>query len=262
MAEALTRAGWVLARVAGRSPEAASVVEAARRFGAQAAPTPEAGYGVRTVLVATPDGAIADAAAALAPSLETHALVVHLSGAVGVEAFEALTAQRPDVRLATIHPLQTLAGVPDDSRRLAGSWFAVDGDPDARLLVEAVGGRSFSVVDRSLYHATACVASNHLVALLGQVERLAAAAGVPIEAFGPLVDATVANVRRTSAGAALTGPVARGDAATVARHLEALPRDELPAYRALAREALRLTGADDPGLEAALAEPVPQEAAR
>jgi len=98
------------------------------------------------------------------------------------------------------------------------------------------------------------VASNHLVALMGQVERLAEGAGVPVEAFVPLLDATVANVSARGAAASLSGPVARGDAATVARHLDALAPEERPAYRALAREALRLAGRSDGTLEALLAD--------
>lgn len=252
MAEALVRAGWTPARVAGRSPDAPSTLRAAERLGAEAVPVEDVGAGVPVVVLATPDAALAVTAEALAPSLEPGALVVHLAGSVGLEVFDGLGAARPDARVGAVHPLQTLPGRPDDAVRLAGAWFAVEGDPQAQLLVEAVGGRSFAVADRALYHAAACVASNHLVALLGQVERLAEAAGVPAEAFAPLIQATVANVASVGAAGALTGPVARGDAGTVLRHLDALPEDERDAYRVLAREALRLTGRDQPALEAVL----------
>jgi predicted short-subunit dehydrogenase-like oxidoreductase (DUF2520 family) len=88
------------------------------------------------------------------------------------------------------------------------------------------------------------VASNHLVALLGQVERLAADAGVPFDAFLPLVRATLDNVDELGPARALTGPVARGDRGTIARHLDALDEDEVDAYLALAREAARLAGVE------------------
>lgn len=256
IAEALTRAGWKPARVAGRSPHAPSTRRGAERFGAEAVPVGDAGRGVRVVILATPDAAVAATAERVAPSLERHALVVHLAGSLGLEVFDALLTSRPDTRVAAVHPLQTLPGRDDDAHRLAGSWFAVEGDPEAGLLVEAIGGRAFRVADRTLYHAAACVASNHLVALLGQMERLAGAAGVPAEAFGPLIEATLVNVRGAGASGALTGPVARGDAATVARHLDVLAESERPAYRALAREALRLSGRDDPALEDPLTDPV------
>jgi predicted short-subunit dehydrogenase-like oxidoreductase (DUF2520 family) len=116
-----------------------------------------------------------------------------------------------------------------------------------RALAEQAGMRPFTVTPgaRAGYHAAACVASNHLVALLGQVERLAREAGVPFEAFLPLVRASVDNVDELGPAGALTGPVARGDSSTVAAHLDALPDDERAAYRAGALAALRLAGRDD-----------------
>ena len=116
------------------------------------------------------------------------------------------------------------------------------GDPLAGEVVEALGGRAFEVADadRAAYHAAACIASNHLVALLGQVERVAAAVGVPLEAYLDLVRATVDNVADLGPAAALTGPAARGDEATIERHLAALPPDERAAYDALAEAARRL----------------------
>jgi predicted short-subunit dehydrogenase-like oxidoreductase (DUF2520 family) len=100
--------------------------------------------------------------------------------------------------------------------------------------------------DRVLYHAAAVVASNHLVALMGQVERLALAAGVPLEAYLDLADETLANVRALGPRGALTGPAARGDEATIRRHLRALPADERKAYRALAEAARRLATEEAP----------------
>ena len=75
--------------------------------------------------------------------------------------------------------------LPDEQRgaeALRGAWFAVAGDDKILDVVRSLGGRSFTVADerRALYHAAACVAANHLVALMGQVERLADAAGVPL----------------------------------------------------------------------------------
>ena len=120
--------------------------------------------------------------------------------------------------------------------------IATAGDPGIAEVVEDLGGRSFTVEDdaRALYHAAACIASNHLVALLGQVERVGGAAGVPLEAYLALVRETVENVATLGPARALTGPVARGDTATVERHLAALPAAERDAYRALAERAKRL----------------------
>jgi predicted short-subunit dehydrogenase-like oxidoreductase (DUF2520 family) len=94
--------------------------------------------------------------------------------------------------------------------------------------------------DRAAYHAAAAIASNHLVALLGQAERVAASAGVPFEAYLDLVQATVDNVRALGPAAALTGPAARGDRATLDRHRAALAPDERAAYDTMVELARRL----------------------
>ena len=95
------------------------------------------------------------------------------------------------------------------ARRLAGgATFAVAGDPVARQMAESLGGRTVEVADadRAAYHAAACIAANHVVALLGQVERVAAAAGLPLDAFLDLTRAAVDDVGRLGPRGALTGP--------------------------------------------------------
>ena len=242
---ALVARGWDAVTVAGRDPDAESVLKAAAALGARAVPLTEAGTGTDVVIVATPDDTIADASAALAPSLRAGALVLHLSGARPLDEFDALTRARPDVEVGALHPLQSLPSGEVGSARLAGSWCAVDGPPAVERLALSLGMRPFRVApdQRVRYHATACVASNHLVALLGQVERLAADAGVPLDAFLPLARATIDNVDELGATRALTGPVARGDRATVAAHVDSLPDDERATYLALAAAAARLTEA-------------------
>jgi len=167
---------------------------------------------------------------------------VELLGPAGALGLDVL-ALHP--RRASIHPLRSL---PTPTSDLAGAWFAVAGDPLAAEVVADLDGRLVEVDDeaRTAYHAAAVVASNHLVALLGSVERIAAAAGVPLEAFLDLVRGTVDNVELLGPAAALTGPVARGDWDTVARHLEAIPASEREAYEVLAKGAARLAAADLP----------------
>ena len=145
-------------------------------------------------------------------------------------------------RPAALHPLVALPDAETGAARLAdGAWFAVAGDPLVEAVVADLGGQAFMVADedRTRYHAAAVIASNHLVALLGQVERVAPE-GVPLEAFLALVRGTVDNVAALGPAAALTGPVARGDWATVEAHLAALPDDERPAYQAMVDQARRL----------------------
>ena len=121
------------------------------------------------------------------------------------------------------------------------------GDGVAREMAVALDGTAIEVADdnRALHHAAAVIASNHLVALLGQVERVARAAGVPLEAYLDLVRTTVNNVDALGPQEALTGPVARGDWATVARHRAALPAGELAGYDAMVELSQRLVDATD-----------------
>ncbi len=256
VAAALVARGWTAVAVAGRAPDAASTQRAAARFGVPAVAVAEAGRDADLVIVATPDQEIAETAAALAPSLRAGALVIHLSGACPLDELDKLRTARPDVEVGSLHPLQSLPSPELGVARLPGSWCAVEGPASVERLAVSLGLRPFRVAadQRAGYHAAATIASNHLVALLGQAARVADAAGVPPEALLPLVRASVDNVDALGAEAALTGPVARGDADTVARHLDALAPDERAAYRALAREAVRLSGRDDAPLDALLAE--------
>lgn len=255
IARALAARGARVVAVAGRSPDAPSTRSAAARFGAPAVSVAEAGRGASLVVIATPDAAIELAAAALAPSLEPGALVVHLAGSRGVDALQPVAAARGDVEIGALHPLQTLPSPDAGLERLTGAWAAVAGSERVDALATTLGLRPLrvAVTDRPGYHAAACVAANHLVALLAQVERIAGDAGIPLAAFEPLVRATVDNVFELGPQAALTGPVSRGDAGTVARHLDALPAAERDAYRALADAARRLAGVDDAVLAELLA---------
>jgi predicted short-subunit dehydrogenase-like oxidoreductase (DUF2520 family) len=251
VADALVAAGDRCVAVAGR-PGSPSVPRVARRLGAPVSTVAGAGRDADLVVVATPDAALAETAAELAPGLRPGAIVVHLAGSRGVDALAPIAARRPDVVLGALHPLQTLTG---DAAALDGSWAAVAGPPAVRHLARALGLRPFPIAadQRAAYHAAAAVASNHVVALLGQVERLAARAGVPFEAFEPLVHRSVANAFAVGPASALTGPVARGDVETVSRHLDAIGDEEQPTYRTLAEAARRLAGRDEPPLRRVLA---------
>jgi predicted short-subunit dehydrogenase-like oxidoreductase (DUF2520 family) len=255
IAAALVARGARVTAVAGRTLDAPSTRAASARFGAPAVAVHDAGHRASLVVISTPDAAIESAAAALAASLEPGALVVHLAGSRGLDALAPITAARTDVEVGALHPLQTLPSIVAGVAGLAGSWAAVAGSTRVDALADALELRAFRIADadRAEYHAAACLAANHLVALLAQVERIAADAGVPLAAFEPLVRATVDNVFALGPRAALTGPVSRGDVGTVARHLDALPADERDAYRALADVARRLANVDDGALEALLA---------
>ena len=161
------------------------------------------------VLLCVPDTAIADVARALTPG---RAWLGHVSGAT------PLTALAPHERRFSVHPLQTFDRS-GDPHQLDGAWAAVSGETDealavARELAELLGLRQFTLADedRTLYHAGAVFASNYLVTL----QRAAVRLGVPGDALVPLMTRTIEN------GFELTGPIARGDWATVEAHREAI----------------------------------------
>jgi len=217
LALALERVGWTVEPMLGRGDDLTG-----------------AAHEVDLLVLAVPDPFIAEVAAAVESDPDT--VVAHLAGSLGL----AVLAGHP--RPAALHPLVALPDAETGAARLAdGAWFAVAGDRLVGQVVADLGGHAFTVADedRTRYHAAAVIASNHLVALLGQVERVAPD-GVPLEAFLALARGTVDNVAALGPAAALTGPVARGDWATVERHLAALPADEREAYEAMVAQAKRL----------------------
>jgi predicted short-subunit dehydrogenase-like oxidoreductase (DUF2520 family) len=221
LAAALSARGWAFRGFRGRGDD---VSGAAR--------------GVDVLVIATPDDAIAEVAAAVEPVAGT--TVAHLSGSLGLDAL------RPHPQRAAVHPLVPLPNGEVGAARLSsGVTFAVAGAPAAREIAECLGGRVVEVADgdRAAYHAAACIAANHVVALLGQVERVAATVGLDLESFLPLARAAVEDVAALGAGAALTGPARRGDWATLSRHLDALPEGERAGYQAGAALATRLAQA-------------------
>jgi predicted short-subunit dehydrogenase-like oxidoreductase (DUF2520 family) len=196
--------------------------------------------GAGAVLLCVPDGAIADAAAAVTPGVP----VGHCSGATGLEVLAGHEA-------FGFHPLMTVAVY--GAQAFAGAGAAIAGSTPralavARELAERLGMHATTVADedRAAYHAAASIASNYLVALEGAAERLAGTAGVERALLAPIVRATVDNWARLGAECALTGPIARGDEATVARQRAAVEErtpDLLPLFDALADATRRLAGA-------------------
>jgi predicted short-subunit dehydrogenase-like oxidoreductase (DUF2520 family) len=193
-----------------------------------------AAHDVDLLVLAVPDDAIAPVARSVEPVPTT--VVAHLAGSRGLDELA------PHSRRAALHPLMTLPDEVRGAEALRGAWFAVAGDDIVGDVVRSLDGRSFAVADeqRALYHAAACVAANHLVALMGQVERLAGAAGVPFAAFFDIARAALRNTELLGPAAALTGPAARGDWDTIRRHLDAMPDDERAAYESLVEQARRL----------------------
>ena len=199
-----------------------------------------AASGVDVLILAVPDAAISQVARQIDVVAST--VVVHLSGATTLDAL------LPHDRRASLHPLVALSEPVSGAAALRGAWMALSGDAVIEELVEALHGKPVRVAetDRVSYHAAAVIASNHLIALLGQVERVAEPIGVPIEAFLDLAAAAVENTRRLGPARALPGPVSRGDWSTVRAHIDALLATERSAYVTMAREAAKLADREWP----------------
>jgi pantoate--beta-alanine ligase len=196
-----------------------------------------AGAGSDLLIVAVPDAHVAAVAARVEPDPAT--VVVHLAGSLGTTVLES------HPRRGVLHPVLALPEPDEGARRLrAGATFAIAGDPLVREVVTALGGTAIEVADddRPAHHAACAIAANHTVALLATVERAAARAGAPLAPYLELARRAVDLVAEHGPAAALTGPVARGDWATVASHIAALPEVDRPAYLALATEGARLAG--------------------
>lgn len=245
LALALRAADYPVVAVAGRAPGPAASL--AQRVGAAVA-APAGPFQAELVFLAVPDRVIDGIASAAA----WHAgqVVAHCSGALGLDVLDAAAA-RGALR-GCLHPLQTFADPAGDAGLFRGIAAGVEGDAEVPALLGRVardlGAVPFSLagVDRALYHAAAVFASNDVIALMAAAVRTWELAGLRAAtaraSLAPLMVAAASNVAARDLPAALTGPVARGDVSTVARHLEALGAEpslrEL--YAALAGELLRL----------------------
>jgi predicted short-subunit dehydrogenase-like oxidoreductase (DUF2520 family) len=185
------------------------------------------------LLLAVPDDALAALAAGLRTNWRPTTAVAHTSGAYG-------TAVLGDANGMALHPAMTFTGEAADLDRLPDiAWGVTARDRAlAARIVADLGGvpEWITEADRPLYHAALAHGANHLVTLVNEATDLLRAAGVerPERVLAPLLHASLDNALRLG-DAALTGPVSRGDAGTVAKHLERMPADVLPAYLALAR---------------------------
>ena len=173
-------------------------------------------------------------------------IFLHCSGSMGLEELAPLAAA--GVHVGSLHPLQSFAG---GATQLAGVYMAVDGDEAAceaaTAIATALGGHPFRVpaAERAAYHAAACICSNYAVAVEALAQRLMSRwlgdEAAAWQALLPLFKGTAANLERTaSPRTALTGPIARGDVTTVAKHLAVLPPELLEAYCSLGLATTKL----------------------
>jgi len=251
LGRALHNAGYTIAAIGGRNPE--NVRSLAEELGARPCQSPATTFDLADVtLVAVPDDVIGPLAAEMVEALCSAAgkAAVHLSGAQDRAPLRPLAQAR--LRTGVFHPLQTFRRGAEAAQNVPGTYVGIDADHPLReqltMMAGDLGGHAFDLsgIDRALYHAAAVFAANYPVMLLAEAAKLAEQAGLDPETarrgMTTLLAGAVANLQHTSPDEALTGPAARGDEGTIARHLEALKADpELQAlYRALADRAMKL----------------------
>ena len=217
-------------------------------------------------MLATPDGAIVQVAASVAAggALRTGDVVFHCSGALPSSDMRAALAA--EVLVASVHPLKSFAQPADAMRSFAGTYCAAEGDAAALAVLkpafEKIGAQVTEINPqfKTLYHAASVMVCNYLVALMEAGLQSYEKAGLPRETASammePLVRDTVDNVFRLGTVKALTGPIARGDHAVVARQLHALQEFDprlAEIYRALGVTAVALSRAQGVAGEKALA---------
>jgi predicted short-subunit dehydrogenase-like oxidoreductase (DUF2520 family) len=239
---ALDRAGWPVGAVASRDPDRRERFRA-RVPGARAFAEPNALVDdVELVILAVPD----DAVELVARGIRLYAgqALVHTSGLLGAEVLAP--AMAAGTQAGAFHPLVAFADTDRALEALAGATVAIEGDDDlaAHLadMAEAIGAVPVRLAPGSKvsYHAAAVLAAGGVVALLDTIREVAAAAGLDeagaLGIYLPLLEQTVANARTLGIARSLTGPATRGDAGTLAAHLDALGRSApaaLSVYRAL-----------------------------
>ncbi|UDY23850.1 Rossmann-like and DUF2520 domain-containing protein [Nocardioides sp. Kera G14] len=247
LAAALRRAGHEITAVAGES-DASRARIADLLPGARTAKPTTVARAADLVLLTVPDDMLGNVVTQLAASgaLREGQYVVHTSGRHGLAVLEP--ARELGAHVLALHPAMTFTGTAVDLDRLSGCVFGLTAEPAdhdvAEQLVRDLGGKPMWVPEemRTLYHAGLAHGANHLVTLVTEAMEILSAAGAtdPAGTLRPLLTAALDNAL-AQGDAALTGPIVRGDAGTVAAHLEDI-RDNapqtLPSYLALARATL------------------------
>ena len=250
----LARAGYTAEGFYSRSRRSAESAAEAVGHGRIFASSLEAASRGGILFLTTPDNTIRPVCDLIASrgGFGPGMTVFHCSGALSSEILAG--AARTGAHIGSVHPLQSFARYVDGQPSpFAGINMSVEGDaaavPRGKRIAEALGASPFTVPTRSktLYHAAAVVASNYLVTVEHAALRLLMETGLEeqdaFRILEPLIQGTLANIRERGASAALTGPVARGDAEIVVRHMFDIQaqRPELSEfYRVLGRYTLAI----------------------
>jgi len=252
IARRLLEAGYVAEAVVGRKQEyaadAALFIGAAGRESTDIADAGESDL----VLLAVPDDVLRTVGGRLlsGKNVRPDSVLIHFSGIHCADVLTADVSGSPNDALS-IHPLQSFADRQRGYEALAGTPFAIEGSPNllplAERIVKDLKGIPFPLASehKALYHAAACVTSNYLATLIASAEKMLASCDFSADEarrlLGPMLQTTARNIAEIGPAEALTGPIARGDAQTVARHLQGLDGQKKPAEAELYRFLGRLT---------------------
>ncbi|HEV7744660.1 MAG TPA: Rossmann-like and DUF2520 domain-containing protein [Pyrinomonadaceae bacterium] len=206
------------------------------------------------ILISTPDDLIAEVAHSLSGlwSARKRSTILHTSGALSSAVLRPL--EKSGFQTGSIHPLISISDPVSGAAALHGAFFCLEGDRKAKLVAQAIvrdlGGSNFSIKPehKALYHAAAVMAAPHVTALVDLAIETLAACGLSKrkaqQVFVPLLESTVNNLKTSSPEQALTGTFARGDIATVRRHLDSFSGKQFAAalevYNLLGLHSLRM----------------------
>jgi len=204
----------------------------------------------KVILITTPDDEIRSVAQRLADAHGKRVqdrVVLHTSGALSSEVLNPLAAV--GFQVGSLHPLVSVSDPRTGQGALRGAFYCVEGDAAAarraRVIVRDLKGQSFAIPssNKPLYHAAAVMASGHVVALFDLAVEMLMQSGFSSanarRVLTPLLESTIKNLSKTNPARALTGAFARGDLATIQRHLQALSKPGA----ARAREVYKTLGA-------------------
>lgn len=247
LAVALHATGYTIEQIISHNKTASlrRARKLAGRFDATASTAARARISADIVWFCVPDGAIRDAAAAIARATDwTKKVALHSSGVLTSDELSLL--RNRGAALASVHPLMTF--VRGSQQSLKGVPFAIEGDAravqKAKRIVKNLGGDAYFIrpKNKAAYHAWGMFTSPLFVSLLATSEHVAAQAGLKKSAARkrmlPILRRTLNNYQKLGAARALSGPLARGDADTIGRHLRTLRGDDRAIYISLIRGAM------------------------
>lgn len=211
------------------------------------------------ILISTPDDVIEKVAAEIVsadPGMIKGKIFVHFSGAKSLKVLSAVSKEGGFS--ASIHPIKSFASIENSISTLAGTIYGVTYPENKNKVTEeyinffiaSLGGKIVEVEDgkKSMYHASACVASNYLVSLINYAIQIHESIGIKPEdslnGLVGLIEGTVANIKNLGSQKALTGPIARGDTGTVKEHMKNfkifMKPGEEDIYKVMGRETAKI----------------------